>query len=163
MGSALLVCVIALATQQAAAPPPAADDLPVSLDRIQRALSAPAPITLKEEHPVFRLEVIGAKPTLEEILGEKFWVGAAPYGGMTHKEFMDRVTPQQMQPYGDLTGKYLLADAALGLSEQWALKQALKKLHDAKSDHEREAARKEVMDALNELERERRAAGLPDK
>jgi hypothetical protein len=43
------------------------------------------------------------------------------------------------------------------------LKQALKKLHDATSDHGREAARKEVMDALTELERERRAAGLPDK
>lgn len=152
-----------MAAQQTTAPAPAATDLPVSLDRIQRALSAPAPLKLKEEHPVFRLEVIGAKPTLEEILGEKFWIGPSPYGGMTHQEFMDRVTPKEMQPYGDLTGKYLLADAALALSERWVLKQALQKLHDAKGEHEREAARKEVMDALTELERERRAAGLPDK
>ena len=81
MAAAFLVCAIVLAAQQAAAPPPAAVDLPVSLDWIQRALSAPPPITLKEEHPVFRLEVIGAKPTLEEILGEKFWSARSPTAG----------------------------------------------------------------------------------
>src|SRR4029079_5870192 len=67
------------------------DDLPVSLDRIQRALSTPAAIQLKEQHPVFRLEVFGKKPTLEDVLGEKFWLGPTPYGGMTHQEFMNMV------------------------------------------------------------------------
>src|SRR4051812_30776314 len=159
--SAFLICVMVLtAIQQPAVPSsssaPAADkvpassttdDLPVSLDRIQRALAAPPAIQLKEEHPVFRLEIFGRKPTIEDILGEKFWIGPTPYGGMTHQEFLDRVTPTLARPYAGFTGKYLVAETALTLMEQWALKSAIKKFRDARGDREREAARKEVLDA----------------
>jgi hypothetical protein len=136
------------------------EDLPVSLDRIQRALSAPPAITLKEQHPVFRLEVFGRKPTLEDVLGEKFWLGPTPYGGMTHQEFLDMVTPKEFRPYAGFTGKYLVAETALALAQTWALKAAIRKFQDAKEDREREAARKEVMDALAALEKARREAGL---
>jgi hypothetical protein len=148
---------------QTAAAPASPDDLPVSLDRIQRALAKPAPIQLKEQSPVFRLEVFGKKPTLEDILGEKFWVGPTPYGGMTHQEFLDMVTPKELQPFGGFTGGHLLAEVGLTYAEQWALKQALRKFHDAREEHEREAARKEVMEALEALEKARREAGLPVK
>jgi hypothetical protein len=140
-----------------------AEDLPVSIDRIQRALAAPKPIELKEQHPVFRLEIFGKKPTIEDVLGEKFWIGPTPYGGMTHQEFMNMVTPQLAQPYAGFTGKYLIAETALTLAEQWALKEAIRKFRDSKEDREREAARKEVLDALAALEKARREAGLPDK
>jgi hypothetical protein len=140
-----------------------AEDLPVSIDRIQRALAAPKPIELKEQHPVFRLEIFGKKPTIEDVLGEKFWIGPTPYGGMTHQEFMNMVTPQLAQPYAGFTGKYLLAETALTLAEQWALKEAIRKFRDSKEEREREAARKEVLDALAALEKARRDAGLPDK
>jgi len=171
MAAVLLACAILLAGQQPAPPQPAASSsttttsesaqLPVSLDRIQRALAAPAPLELKEQHPIFRLEVFGRKPTLEDLLGEKFWFGPTPYGGMTHREFMDMVTPKEAQPFGSVTGKYLVADVALSLAEQWALKTAIKKFQTAKSENEREAARKEVLDALADLEKARREAGLP--
>ena len=175
----VLLAALAVGAPQAAppkqAPPPAdaqlkgdaqikIEDLPVSVDRIQRALSAPKPtVEFKEQHPVFRLEVFGKKPTLEDILGEKFWIGPTPYGGMTHQEFMDMVTPKLAQPYAGFTGKYLLAEVGLTLAEQWALKQAIMKFRDAKEEREREAARKEVMDALAALEKARREAGLPDR
>ena len=148
---------------QTATAPGSADDLPVSLDRIQRALAKPAPIQLKEQSPVFRLEVFGKKPTLEDILGEKFWIGPTPYGGMTHQEFMAMVTPKELQPFGGFTGGHLLAEVGLTYAEQGALKQALRKFKDAREEHEREAARKEVMDALEALEKARRDAGLPVK
>ena len=163
MVAALLATVVFLMGQQPAAPAPqtgASTDLPVSLDRIQRALSAPPAIDLKEQHPVFRVEVYGRKPTLEDILGERFWIGPTPYGGMTHQEFLDMVTPKLAQPFGGFSGKYLVAETALALSEQWALKQAIKKYQGALSNHEREAARKEVLDALAALERARRQAGV---
>jgi hypothetical protein len=163
MVAALLATLVLLAPQQPPAPPPASAELPVSLDRIQRALSAPPAIDLKEEHPVFRLEVIGRKPTLEDVLGERFWIGPTPYGGMTHQEFLDMVTPKLAQPYGAFSGKYLVAETALALAEQWALKQAIKTFQNAKTDHEREAARKEVLDALAALEKARREAGLSPK
>ena len=162
MAAALLACAILLAGQQSA-PPPANEDLPVSLSRIQRALTAPPPIELKEQNPVFRLEIFGRKPTIEDVLGERFWVGPTPYGGMTHQEFLDRVTPKWAQSYGAFTGKSLLAATALTLMEQWALKGALHKFRSAINNQEREAARKEVMEALAALERARAAAGLPPK
>jgi hypothetical protein len=171
MTGAVLAAVLVISAQQAtpAAPPqpPATQtspapspDLPVSLDRIQRALSQPPPIKLEEQHPVFRLEVFGKKPTIEDLLGEKFWIGPTPYGGMTHQEFMDMVTPKLAQPYAGFTGKYLVAEAALTLAEQWALKEAIRKYRDAREDREREAARKEVLDALAALEKARRDAGV---
>jgi hypothetical protein len=159
MVAALLACAVLVSPQQAV-PASKPDDLPVTLDRIQRALSAPPAIELKEQHPVFRLEVFGRKPTLEDILGEKFWVGPSSYGSMTHQEFLDMTTPKLAQPYAGFTGKYLVAETALTLMEQWALKAAIRKFRDAKEDREREAARKEVMEALAALERARRAAGL---
>jgi hypothetical protein len=145
---------------ESAQKPSTSPDLPVSLDRIQRALAAPPPIDFKEQHPVFRVEVYGRKPTLEDLLGEKFWVGPVPYGGMTHQEFMEMSTPREMQPYAGFTGKYLVAETALTLAEQWALKQAIHRFKNARSDHERDAARKEVLDALADLEKARKAAGL---
>src|SRR5829696_453555 len=154
--------IILLGLQQPAAPAPV-DDLPVSLDRIQRALAAPPAIELKEQNLVFRLEVFGRKPTIEELLGERFWIGPTPYGGMTHQDFLDMVTPKLAQPYAGFTGGHLLAQAALTLSEQWALKEAIKKFRGALNNREREAARKEVMDALAALEKARREAGLPAK
>jgi hypothetical protein len=168
---ATLVLIGPQATEPSAQPPQTEqtaetlkpEDLPVSVTRIQRALSAPKPIELKEQHPVFRLEVFGKKPTLEDLLGEKFWIGPTPYGGMTHQDFMDMVTPKLAQPYAGFTGKYLLAEVGLTLAEQWALKEAIRKFRDAKEEHDREAARKEVLDALAALEKARREAGLPDK
>jgi hypothetical protein len=150
-------------TADTAEPAIKAEDLPVSIERIQRALAAPKPIELKEQHPVIRLEIFGKKPTIEDILGEKFWIGPAPYGGMTHQEFMNMVTPQLAQPYAGFTGKYLIAETALTLAEQWALKEAIRKFRDSKEDRERDAARKEVLDALAALEKARREAGLSDK
>jgi hypothetical protein len=82
---------------------------------------------------------------------------------MTHQEFMSRVTPPELQSFGAFSGTSLLQVAALSLAEQWALKQAIRKFRSAFTEHEREAARKEVIDALADLERARAAAGLPPK
>lgn len=162
MVAALLACAVLLAGQQAA-PPATPEELPVSLDRIQRALATKPALELKEQHPVFRLEVFGRKPTLEDILGEKFWIGPTPYGGMTHQEYLEKVTPKLAQPFHAFSGTSLLKVTALTLIEQWALKQAIQKFRSALNNREREAARKEVIEAMADLERARAAAGLPPK
>ena len=69
------------APQPSTEPAVKAEDLPVSIERIQRALAAPKMIELKEQHPVFRLEVFGKKPTIEDVLGEKFWIGPTRTAG----------------------------------------------------------------------------------
>ena len=158
-----LLAVLLTLLQDPVPAAPRAEDLPVSLERIQRALAAPPPLELKEQNPVFRLEVYGRKPTIEELLGEKFWIGPTPYGGMTHQEYLNMVTPELARPYAGFTGGHLLAQALLTLSEQWALREAIKKYRGALDAREREAARKEVEEALAALEKKRREAGLPPK
>ena len=86
------------------------------------ALAEPRTINLGEKAPVFRVEVFGRKPTVEDVLGPKFWIGPVPYGGMTHQEFMDMVTPKEVRPYAGFSSGRLAEVVGLGLIEQWALR-----------------------------------------
>jgi hypothetical protein len=138
-------------------------ELPVSLERIQRALSRPPAIRLRGDRVVFRVEVLGRKPTIEDILGPDYLKGPVPYGGMTHQEFLNMVTPKDFQGYAAFNNREGMTVAATSLALQWALQKAIHKFETAKQDREREAARKEVQDALAELEKARLKAGLPPK
>ena len=56
-----------------------------------------------------------------------------------------------------------LAVAATSFALQWALQKAIHKYETAKQEREREAARKEVQEALADLEKARLKAGLPPR
>ncbi len=157
-----------------ATPPPsssagdAADDLPVSLSRIQRALSAPpAPGMLEPQmrngRPVFRVDIEGEKIDLGTLLAKDALRGAVQYGGMTHQEFLDLVTPDDVRGYAAFSNAEGITVAATSIALKWAVLKAMDALKKAKDAREQEAARKEVDDALEALRRARRAAGLPDK
>ena len=133
-------------------------DLPVSLDRIQRALSRPAAIQPRSDRPVFRVEVFAAKPTVADILGPDYLIGPVPYGGMTHSEFLNMVTPTEFRGYSMFTNKEGLTIAATSLALQWALMKAVDKLKTARDDRAKDAARREVMEAMNQLEEANRKA-----
>ncbi|MEP6916260.1 MAG: hypothetical protein ABJC89_11465 [Acidobacteriota bacterium] len=161
---------LAAESQPSAAAPPAltsspdsTDDLPVSLDRIQRALSRPPAIRLKTDRIVFRVEVLGRKMSIEDILGPDYLKGPVPSSGMSHQEFLNMVTPKDYQGYAAFSNGEGMSVAATSFALQWALQKAIHKFESAKQDREREAARKEVQDALLELERARARAGLPPK
>jgi hypothetical protein len=140
------------------------EDLPVDIGRIQRALARPPALKLETKRSVFRVEIFGRKPTIEDLLGPDFLRGPVPAGsGMTHQEFLNMVTPKDVQGYAAFSNKQALTVAATSFALQWALKQAIQKYNDAKEEREREAARKEVEEALAALRKARREAGLPDK
>ena len=176
---ALMISVALLApVQQGAAPqasaqppaeqsspsqaPPDTVNWPVSLDRIQEAISRPAASRTTAGRPTFRVEVIAKKPTIEDILGEGYLVGPTP-GPMTHQEFLNMVTPNEFRGMGVFTGGEALTVAATSIGLQWALSKAIDKLKDAKTEHAKEAARREVLDAMNQLAEARKKAGLPPK
>ena len=140
-----------------------AADLPVSLSRIQRALARPPAIRLQGERLVFRVEVLGRKPTIEDILGPDYLKGPVPYGGMSHQEFLNMVTPKDVQGYAAFNNREAFTVAATSFALQWALQKAIHKFETAKQEREREAARKEVQEALEDLERARARAGLPPR
>ncbi len=136
-------------------------ELPVSIERIQRALTRPSVLRMKSDRPVFRIEVLGRKPTIMDFLGPDYLKGPAPYGGMTHAEFLNMVTPKDVQGYAAFSNGEAFTVAATSFALQWALQKAVLRFENAKKEREREAARAEVQDALAALAKARQRAGLP--
>jgi hypothetical protein len=138
------------------------DALPVDIDKIQRAISRPPAIRPESSRPVFRIQVFSRKPTIDDILGPDWRKGPTPAGAMTHQEFLNLVTPKDVQGYAAFDNKQAVTVAATSFALQWALKQAMRKFDDARTERQKQAARKEVDDALAALRKARRDAGLPD-
>jgi hypothetical protein len=146
--------------ETSSASPDADGDLPVSIERIQRALSRQPAIKLKGDRSVFRVEVLGKRLTIEEILGPDYLKGPVPRSPMTHQEFLNMVTPKDYQGYAAFSNREGAAVAASSFALKWALQKAIHKYQTAHAEREKEAARKEVQDALIELEKARIKAGL---
>ena len=143
-------------------------ELPVSLKRIQRALSAPSPLRLVETRTrdgrqIFRVDIEGEKIDIQELIGRDSLRAPATYGGMTHQEFLDLVTPDDVKGYAAFSNGQGMVVAATSIALQWAALKAIDKFKEAKDSRAKEAARKEVEEALEARRRARRAAGLPDK
>ena len=161
----------ALAQQEgpAAAPEPVADQpvnpdaLPVNLRKIQRAVTRPAAIKTDSTRPVFRVQIFSRNPTIDDILGPDWRKGPTPLGAMTHQEFLDIVTPTDVKGYAAFDNRQGLIVAATSFALKWAVQKALDKLDQAQTERQKEAARKEVDEALASLRRARRDAGLPDR
>ena len=160
---ALLVMATLAAGQQKEAAQGDDVSLPVSISKIQTAISRPPAIKTDSNRPVFRVEVFARKPTVAEILGPDYLKGPVPNGGMTHQEFLDMVTPVEYRGYSMFTNKEGMTVAATSFALQWALMKAIDKFKEARNEGAKEAARKEVIEAMNELEKARLKAGLPPK
>ena len=164
----VLLASLASAPQQLYAEPQAPQtasgeqiDLPVSLSKIKEAVSRAPVIRTEGTRPVFRVEVIAKKLSIVDILGKDYLIGPVPYGGMTHQEFLNMVTPVEYRGYSMFSNTEGMMVAATSVAMQWALLKAVDKLRDARTEHAKEAARKEVLDAMNELDEARKKAGLP--
>ena len=152
----------------AAAEEGAIPELPVSLERIQRALANPPAIRIAElqtrnGRPLYRVDVEGDKVDIQALLGTDLMRGAVPHGGMTHQEFLDMVTPNDVRGYAAFSNGQGMMVAATSIALQWAVLKAMDKLKRAADERAKEAARNEVEEALEALRKARRAAGLPDK
>jgi hypothetical protein len=82
---------------------------------------------------------------------------------MTHREFLDMVTPKDVQGYAAFSNKEGLVVAATSVALKWALQKAIAHYQEAKDARAREGAKKEVQEALEALRKARQAAGLPEK
>jgi hypothetical protein len=106
---------------------------------------------------------LSKKLTIEDILGPDYLKGPVPRAGMTHQEFLDMVTPKDYQGYAPYTNGEGMTIAATSLALKWALQKAIHKYETAKQGREQEAAREEVREALDDLEKARLKAGLPPR
>src|SRR5262245_5070736 len=139
------------------------DALPVNISRIQKALARPAAIRPDSVRPVFRVTIFSRSPTIDDILGPNWRQGPTPLGAMTHQEFLDLVTPNDVKGYAMFDNKQAAVVAATSFALKWAVTSAMKKLDEAITERQKDAARKEVAEALAALKKARLEAGLPDK
>jgi hypothetical protein len=157
------------AAKQSAAGQASASELPVSLKRIKQALAAPPvlkvlePKEVRDGRPVYRVDVEADKIDISTILGNDLLRGPVPYGGMTHQEFLDLVTPTSVKGYAAFSNAEGLTVAATSIALKWAVLKAIDKLKQANDARAKEAARKEVEEALEALKKARKAAGLDEK
>jgi hypothetical protein len=153
-------------TQTAAAQP---TDLPVSLKRIKQALAGPSqlkvldPKEVRDGRPVFRVDIEADKIDIKALLGNDLLRGPVPYGGMTHQEFLDLVTPNSVKGYAAFSNGEGITVAATSIALQWAVLKAIDQLKKANDARAKEAARKEVEQAIEALKKARKAAGLDEK
>jgi leucyl-tRNA synthetase len=73
------------------------------------------------------------------------------------------VTPEDVQGYAAFSSGEGATIAATSLLLQWTLQKAIQKYRETTNEREREAARKEVMEALDALEKARARAGKPPR
>jgi hypothetical protein len=135
------------------------DDLPVDIDRIRQALARTPRLQFDEmDRPVFRVEIFGDEPTLEEILGPDWATGPVKYGTMTHQEFLSLVTPKDVTGYAAFSNAEAATVATTSFLLQWTLQKAIAKFRETRDARAREAARQEVLEALEALEAARAKA-----
>ena len=162
------------AESQSAAQAAAAEAVPeptdAALERIQKKLMRDPAIKLDKQPvagerglPTFRVQVEAPPLTVEQILGPDFAAGPVPATGMTHQEFLDLVTPKDVRGYAAFTNAQGVTVALTATALQWALKAAIEEWRSARDEAAREAARKEVDEALAALRKARREAALPVK
>jgi len=141
------------------------DALPIDLAKIQQALARRPAIVLRDGDvddrglPTFRVRVEAQEPTIEMILGPDYLRGPVPVGAMSHREFLNMVTPTDVQGYAAFSNGQAATVAITSFALQWALKTALEEFHEARDARAKAAARKEVEDALEALRQARLAAG----
>ena len=143
--------------------------LPVDIERIQKLLAQKPAIVLEPDFnpdtglPTFRVAVQARKLTIDEILGPDYLRGPVPAGSMTHEEFLNMVTPTDVRGYAAFSNKQGATVALTSLALKWALNTALQEFQQAKDERAREAARREVQEALEALRKARLEAGLTPK
>jgi len=137
------------------------DDLPISVSRIGRQLSQPAPISEEITRPIFRLDIVERRA---KWFSEIEWLPETdrrlptPSGTAWHRQFMDMVTPQTARPFGQVTGWDLLQLSATSLVEGMTTKSLAQKIKAASERRRAEEARAEVDAAIEAWKGERDAS-----
>ncbi|MBI4475873.1 MAG: hypothetical protein HY654_01800 [Acidobacteria bacterium] len=73
------------------------DELPISIARIQRKLAQTPPSSRSGLKLEYYVEVVGKAPPIDVFGTFDVKNGPVPWAGMTHREFLDLVTPQEFR------------------------------------------------------------------
>lgn len=142
----------------------ASGDLPVSLDRIRRGLARTGrpDVLILPDLPVYSVSIERRLPRLDAYYGSGRWTyGPAMPSAMSHREFLEAVTPKDALPYGSFTSGELAQVVATSIGGAYLLQAITSAIKDAVRKRKEAAAKQEVQETLDEIERARRAQPQP--
>jgi hypothetical protein len=108
LGVVLFVAGSAFGQRRAPEPDPvetsvSAESMPISVERVRRELSRQAPTGNVSLRLDYYVEVYGKTAALAAFLEGTDFTGPAPYGGPTHRDILNMITPQQFRaPAADI-------------------------------------------------------------
>src|SRR5688572_10562387 len=129
--------------------PPAQDPppkLPVDLRRIKGALEAPVRIRIDDGKIRFYTETVAHAPISFKALSVNFDLryGSVPGAGMTHQEFLNMVTPQELYGSGGIKPLETLEWGLVNYVGWWAVRKLYKELSEATDERRKEQIRRQI-------------------
>jgi hypothetical protein len=133
---------------QAQTPPPQNPPLPPvtaeSLERIRKAVDRPPSLRVEDGQLRIYVEVIGKWPSWVELAKGYDLKYGPTYGGPTHQEFLNMVTPKDMYSSVGIQPLELLTSALVTYFGKKIITKGLKELSEARDEREIRAIRERI-------------------
>jgi hypothetical protein len=131
--------------------------LPVDLAHIQREASRQPIVRLDQEKLRFYVLIVAKQPNFEDFVGDYDLRYGPTRGGaaMTHQEFLDMVTPNELRElFGGTSANSfaLFQAAAMNAAGQFLIKRAVEQIRGARDEREVQAIRQRITRELEALE-----------
>jgi hypothetical protein len=144
----------ATSSSASGAPNGGSGPLPVSLDRIRRELERPLPreVLRLPTTPTFTVIIEERLPLLSDFFGGDDWTfGPAPAQGMSHREFLNLVTPEYARPYASSVNGDLLQVLATSFATAYALQSGSSAVRSWLKARREAEAKREVEETLKQI------------
>jgi hypothetical protein len=134
------------------ADPGQAPEVRPNLDRIRQAISRDPTIKLEDYRLRFYVEIVAKWPTFQEYVGKSdLRNGPTPYGGMTHQDFLNHVTPRNLYGSAVIKAHELLQFSIVNWLGQSLAKKAIESFRNARDESELRAIRARIEQELAAL------------
>ena len=145
--------------QQTTAPPqapPTPPNTPENLDRIKRLVNQPPAVKIEEGRLRFYVEVLARFPTFAEyVKGEDLTKGPVKGGAMTHQEFLNLITPQELYSTAGIKPIEMLQFAIVNWLSHEIADKAITKLRSAYDERQLREIRERIERELAALKADR--------
>jgi hypothetical protein len=129
-------------------PSPTGQNLPVSLERIRKGVTTETDLLgvppVRTDLPRFYMEVRATPDFSTFLQGFDLVNGPVPYGGFTHQEFLNMVTPKELYSSAGFGALEVLQAGLMSKGVFWLAGKASQRASDARRNHEVEAARTRI-------------------
>lgn len=132
--------------QTATTPTTSQPKLYIDLNKIRTALASPPAVDFTEQQLRFYILIYARQPKFTDFVGSfDLKNGPVPRSGMTHQDFLNRVTPKELYSNsGGITALEALQFAITNMAAQTIIKRGLEDIRAARTDDEVRAIRARI-------------------